>query len=200
MRTQRNSAMAFLLLMLGFGVGSVSAQVPQGQIVGVVSEASGATVNGAKVTLVNAQTARREEARTSEGGLYVFSYLASGSYTITAEAPGFKTSVISGIVVQAGEKKRADVELQIGEVTARIDVIGGVTRLETETATVGSLFSQKEVVNLPLNGRDFGQLAVLQPGVQNVGTLGGAIGLSLSTSIRVGGTASSKNSYSVDGI
>src|SRR5882762_4138522 len=189
MRTQSNSAIAFLLSMLSFGVDSVSAQVPQGQIVGVVSEASGAAVSGAKVTLVNAQTARKEEARTTEVGLYVFSYLASGNYTITVEMSGFKASVISGIVVQAGEKKRADVELQIGEVTARVDVTGSVTRLDTETATVGSLFSQKEVLNLPLNGRDFGQLAVLQPGVQNVGTLGGAIGLSLSTAIRVGGTA-----------
>src|SRR5262245_12654576 len=200
MRSHHYPEIAFPLFAPSFTVLTISAQVPQGQIVGVVSEASGAAVNGAKVSLVNAQTARKEETRTTENGLYVFSYLPSGSYAITVEMSGFKSSVISGIVVQAGEKKRADVEMQIGEVTTKVDVTGSVTRLETETATVGSLFSQKEVVNLPLNGRDFGQLAVLQPGVQNVGTLGGAIGLSLSTAIRVGGTASSKNSYSIDGI
>ena len=175
-------------------------QIPQGAIQGNVSDPSGAGIQNAEVTLENQQTGIKRTATTNVNGLYSFSYLDSGTYRLTVGAPGFKTSVYSDIRVQVGEKIRVDGQLTVGDINTRVEVTGASALIETDSATVGSILSRREVLDMPVRGREFSQLALLLPGVRSAGTTGGALITQFATALSVGGTSSSKNDYTVDGV
>ncbi len=192
-----------LIAVLGFALHCITsyAQVPQGQILGSIRDTSGAVVPGVAVSLKNQLTGIERKSTTNDEGNFTFSYLDSGLYTLVAEKTGFKAVVSSDIRVQVADRRRVDLRLEVGEVTTRVDVGTAVALLDTDNATVGTVLSQREVTGMPLNGREFSQLAALMPGVRAVGTNGGAGFItSISTSIQVGGTPSSKNNYNYDGV
>jgi hypothetical protein len=137
---------------------------------------------------------------TSNLGEYVFPNLDVGMYRLTVTKSGFKTVVIADISVQVEEKRRVDIGLQVGGTTEKVFVTAESITIDTDSSTVGSTLTNREVLSLPLNGREFSQLALLEPGVSNAGSNGGAIGASFSTAVQVGGTSSSKNDYTVDGM
>jgi hypothetical protein len=95
------------------------------------------------------------ETVTDSQGSYRLPSLPPGQYKVQAELQGFKISVISGIVLQVAQQARVDLELQLGEVTETIDVVGTAPIIDTESPTIGSVVDQKKVVELPLNGRNF---------------------------------------------
>ena len=192
-------AFAATAIAMVCSINSGYAQAPQAQVLGSVTDPSGAVIQGAAVTLQNEQTGIRKSAVTNDSGGYVFTYLESGFYSVTVEQPGFETKVHSGIQVQVAEKKRVDVELQVGEVTKQVEVVGGAALLQTDSATVGFTVSRREVVDIPLNGREFSQLGALMPGVTSSGTTGSFMGR-WATSLRVGGTKDKTNSFTLDGV
>src|SRR5262249_36340721 len=102
---------------------------------------------------------------TNETGNYVFPLLEIGEYEITCSVSGFKTEVARGVVLQLQEKARINFQMQVGEQVEMMEVRGVASLLRTEDATLGSVVDSKRVVDLPLNGRNFGQLATLMPGV-----------------------------------
>jgi hypothetical protein len=136
---------------------------------------------------------------TNASGDYTFPYLDSGSYTVSVQKKGFTTAFSSGISVQVEEKKRVDVKLTVGSTTTAVAVTGIASKLDTDSASVATTVSQQEVNGLPLNGREFSQLALLMPGTLNVGSTGGALITSFATAVQEGGTVYGKNSYTVDG-
>jgi len=188
-------------LTILLAVGSVHGQVPQGAIQGNVIDPTGGRLVGAELTLENEQTGIKRTLSTSDEGLYSFNYLDSGSYQLTIQASGFKTGIYKNIRVQIGEKVRVDAKLEVGEVTSSVEVSGAAAILQTDTATVGSLISRREINDIPVKGREFSQLALLLPGARIVGTTGGeGLGTQLASRISIGGTSADKNNYTVDGV
>ena len=192
--------LALLILMVaGLTPFLCYGQVPQGQMLGIITDASGAVVPGATVTLKNENTGIESTTKSSPSGGYTFLYLDSGLYTVTAQKEGFTTTVSSGIVVQVEETKRVNVQLRVGATTTQVAVSGTAAKVDTDTATIGTIVTSPEVIGLPLNGREFSLLALTTPGTLNEGTTGGALITSFATAVQVGGTNYGKNAYTVDG-
>jgi len=164
------------ILALGF-VSIGFSQTTSTTILGSITDPSGAAVAGAKVTATNVRTqVKREDVSTSTGD-YAFPLLDIGEYSISVESAGFKTANRTGLILQINEKLRADFTLQVGQVSERVEVTGAATALKTDESSIGDVIEQKRIVELPVNGRNVGNLAVLQAGVM-FGSRGGLDGQS----------------------
>jgi hypothetical protein len=187
---------AFLFYQLAAGQTTVAS------ITGIVKDPKGAVVPGVTIIVKNIRTNERRTTTTDENGLYRIFNLLPGEYTLRAEQQGFRPYVQSGIALEVAQAARIDIVLQPGEVKEEMVVVGQVPLVNTENANIGTVINKREVLELPLNGRQYLQLAYLVPGaapaVKSHVTLRGSgpnnIGLQLS-----GGRASN-NSYLIDGI
>ncbi len=145
---------------------TAGAQTTSTTILGTVTDTSGAVVAGAKVTALNVKTGLKREETTSSTGDFSFPLLDVGEYEVTVDAQGFKSEVRHHLILQINEKTRVDFALQVGLTTERVDVSAGTVALRTDEATLGETVEQRRVEELPLNNRNLGALAILQPGVQ----------------------------------
>ena len=152
-------------------IGAAFAQQPGGLIVGTVTDPTGATIAAAKVTVTHTDTQINQTVVTNAAGDYSVPYLVHGMYTIKVERPGFRTAVVSHVVLQAAQTVRADIHMKLGEVTEVSEVSAAAITLQTDSAVVGTTIDSKTVNDLPLNGRTFAQLATLVPGVAAQGSL-----------------------------
>lgn len=141
------------------------AQQETATITGEVRDASGAVVPKAQVTITNVETNFIVKGETNDQGIYKVPSLKPGNYTVTVQVAGFKKALRSGITLQVNQVAPVDFSLQVGDLATVVEIVGGVTLLETETSARGSVIDQKKIVDLPLNGRDYNQLALLSPGV-----------------------------------
>ena len=139
--------------------------VSTGSIQGTVTDPSGALVAGAKVTITNKSTARVINATTTSAGAYTSGALTPGDYTVRVEAKGFKTSE-APITVQVGVTSSGNMRLQVGEAAQVVEVQASEVQINTEQATVQGVLTTQQIENLPINGRNFLDLAQLEPGVQ----------------------------------
>jgi Carboxypeptidase regulatory-like domain len=140
---------------------------------GAVTDAGGAAIPGAEVTATDVATSVVTKAKSDSSGNYSFPSLVPAGYSVSVEAPGFKTEVLTGIVLLVNQKARVDVHLQVGSVETKVEVTGEAPLVDTNSASVGTVIGQQQVVDLPLNVRRFGALAILVPGTvpdTNVGT------------------------------
>jgi outer membrane receptor protein involved in Fe transport len=152
------------VLILAFSAGS-TAQTFRGTILGTVSDTSGATVAGAKVTVRNIATGLVRETETTGDGSYAVPELPIGTYDVTVEKSGFQTSVTKGVVVEVAHDRRVDASLRPGEVTQRVEVTAEtLTQVETTNDNLGGSFVSRELLNLPINGRDYTKLLIMAPG------------------------------------
>ena len=180
---------------------SLLSQQGTAQIVGLVRDPSGAAVPHAKVTAHNVRTGMEREAETSALGEFTLPALDSGEYNITAAAAGFKSVIQSNVSIQYQQTRRVDIELPLGNISDQVTVSSSATQLQTEDATESTVIDQKKVGDLPLNGRNFIQLAQLVPG-----TTPGAPGDGNTTFAGTGYTVSAagqrdfNNEYTLDGI
>ncbi|MBM3776559.1 MAG: carboxypeptidase regulatory-like domain-containing protein, partial [Acidobacteria bacterium] len=185
--------------------GFLLAQAPTGEIVGAVTDPSGAAVSGAAVTVSNPATNMQRAAATNEAGIFAVPALPPGTYTVKVEAQGFATQVRSEIELQVGQIARFDFNLRVGNVSEIIEVQGGAPVLETETTSLGAVIENRRIVELPLNGRNYLQLASLIPGattaaspsVVNQLRMGGA---RADFTLVVSGQRLSYNHYTLDGV
>lgn len=194
-----------LLVLLAFGFSVLSfAQVPQGQVLGTVSDPTGASIPAATVTLTNDLTGVVNTATTTTSGDYVFPYLNPGTYSVTVTKDGFETAKVAGFLVEEGQKRRIDAQLKVGEARTTIEVSTTAAPVDTDSAAVGTLYNTHEVTDLPLNGREFSELALLAPTVQDMGTTGAVgitAGASFATQLLIGsGQIWYANNYTYDGI
>jgi Carboxypeptidase regulatory-like domain/TonB-dependent Receptor Plug Domain len=146
--------------------GETKAQTFRGTILGTVTDSSGAALSGATVTVKNTDTGLVRTAKTSDDGSYVAPELPIGRYSVTVENAGFKTAVVTGIIVEVSSERRADVTLTPGEVAQRVEVSGdSLPQVESTNNILGGIIESKVVTNLPVNGRDYQKLIFLVPGV-----------------------------------
>jgi hypothetical protein len=158
------------------------AQFDSGQISGFVRDPSRSIVVGASVTATNEGNGEKHRATTNSSGYYVFPNLFVGSYTIAAEAPGFKKSVQTGIKLSSAAKISVDAELAVGTVSESVEVSAAASVVQSETATVGRTVETRQIENLTMNGRNPIFLALLKPGVR-----GGSIGSFVPDDVTNGG-------------
>jgi len=144
----------------------VRAQSFRGIILGTVTDSSGAAVSGANVTIKNLDTGLTRTVSTSGDGSYSAPELPIGKYSVTVENSGFKTAVVTGIVVEVSGERRTDVTLSPGEVAQRVEVSGDtLPQVESTNNTLGGIIESRVVTNLPVSGRDYQKLIFLVPGV-----------------------------------
>ena len=142
----------------------VLGQVQSGRIVGTIYDPNQAVVPGAAITVTRLGTNVAERVVTNSTGDYVVTPLDPGVYNVSATAPGFQTIVKSGIELQVGQIARVDLELRLGETTTTVQVTAETPLLDTDSGTLGHVVTNTQIVNLPLNGRSFYELARLTPG------------------------------------
>lgn len=169
---------------------------------GVVTDETGGTVAGARIVLRNAGTGVERSGSSDGTGRYHLAALPVGEYVLQVEMSGFKTSVRAGLTLQVQQQATADVVLAVGEVTQRVEVSGSAQLVALESASNGTVVNNKLIVDLPLNGRNFLQLATLSAGVsdavshaQHQPGLRGAI-----SSISTNGLRPELNNYLLDGV
>ena len=140
-----------------------------GTLVGNVTDASGATIVGAKVAVVNTGTAFTSESVTNSEGAYYAPYLAPGTYRVNVENPGFKRLVREGIIIRTGETLRVDVQLELGAITESVSVSGSAPLLETETSTSGQVLDGDLLVKIPVSQKRAIRILFYMPGANAIG-------------------------------
>jgi outer membrane receptor protein involved in Fe transport len=144
---------------------SVFAQLPTGTILGVIRDPTGALLPGASLTVRNAGTGVTRTVVTDETGAYRVPALAVGRYDITAELPGFKTSVQRGVELEVTQEAVVNLTLEVGTTSQRVEVVAEAAQVETTTSSLGGLVNESKISQLPLNGRNFIDLSLMQTGV-----------------------------------
>lgn len=174
-------------------------------ISGTVMDTTGAVVSGVAVTVTNQATGLVVKATSNGAGYYTAESLAPGDYTIATKKTGFKSEVVHDIHLDPGQRRGADLKLDVGATEVTVTVEADAVAVQTESADLSGTVSQKEVANLMLNGRNFQSLAMIVPGVSSANGAnqlanyggGGYLG---QTAIIVGGTSVEKTTYTIDGL
>ena len=146
--------------------GSASAQTPTGAIAGVVSDGTGAALAGARVDIINRHTGQIRTLTTSVEGVYSAAALPAGVYQIAVEAVAFKRLEREAIV-EAGTTTTADITLELGALTESVTIAATQPLIRRDHHQVGGVVTREQIERLPLNGRNFLELAKLEPGVTN---------------------------------
>ena len=188
---------------------SASAQVERATIRGTVTDASGAAIPQATVRVTEESTNEMLTLQTDAAGQYSANNLTPGSYSVQVEKPGFQSHINKGFVIQVFQTARLDVALSVGSVEQSIEVTTAVPLLQSENASVGQVITTQSIDELPLNGRNMSQLAIIAPGVTGLnyaqsGTIGaGARPDELrpgGTTIEANGARDGANKLLLDGI
>ena len=197
----------FFLLSLGLFAGVQAQSSTAGNITGTVRDPQGAAVANAEVTIAEEKTGATRSAKTNDDGFYSAPGLPPGVYTISAAPTGFKKTVASGVQLHVSENLTVNLDLQVGQVTEIVTVTSDQAPVELRSGEVSSLISEKQVTELPLNGRNYAQLALMVPGVSPVtqSGAGGAFatrgtGLNSGVDMSVNGNQSNSNLWTVDGV
>lgn len=197
MRALRWSLGLVLLMSAALVFGQAGAT---GSILGTITDSTGAVIPNVKVTITNVATGVPYHTTTSSAGDYLAPSLNPGVYSVTAEAPGFKKSVTTGISLAVDQRLRVDVHLSPGEVTTTLQVTAQALTLDTDSAAISQLMSQRQVSQLPLNGRNFMQLLQLNAGTVTVGGEQGTMRQGEGNAISVNGGRPEGNNYTLDGL
>ncbi|HZN12132.1 MAG TPA: carboxypeptidase-like regulatory domain-containing protein, partial [Blastocatellia bacterium] len=154
------------LLFCVFFSPAVNAQFDTATVLGTVRDPNGAVVPGATVTLRNTATGTAVSAQTDEDGSYQFFNVKIGVYQVSAEAAGFAVTRAESFQVAVNARQRVDLMLRAGAVTETVEIAAAAQLLETESSDRGQVITREQIVNLPLNGRAYADLALLSPGVR----------------------------------
>lgn len=173
------------------------AQLSSGAILGTVADSSGAVIPGVSIRITNTGTGLLRDAVTNESGNYRVDLLQPGVYQVEADLAGFKKEVRRGVTVSIDQRARIDFTMVVGEVSEVINVEGQAPLVQTEDSNVGQVVDERKIVALPLNGREFSQLAYIVPGAyaprpnSQLGYRGG---------FSVAGALEASNQFLLDGI
>lgn len=181
------------------------AQAPTGEITGTIADSTGAVISGAQIVLTNPATNFSRSTQSNASGLYTLPSLVPGLYNLKVEMTGFSAQTRNNVELQVGQVTRIDFTLQIGNVSEVVEVTGGAPVLQTETTELGTVIENKRILELPLNGRNYLQLASLIPGATTNGPassqgqqrMGGSRN---QFALNVAGQRVHYNHYSLDGI
>src|SRR5713101_5289510 len=198
MWTSKWNRIVFIAVLL---VSEALAQTTQGGIVGGIRDQKGAQIVGAKVTVTSPSTGLQRETSTADNGIFRINALPTGVYQVKAEAVGFATSTTTGVEVGVDQIRTIDIVLHVGSKSEVVEVKADAALTQTETSKLGEIIDNRKVEDLPLNGRDFAQLARLNPGVAASGGGGGQQGGEGGVSgFSSNGQRSTSNNFLVDGV
>ncbi len=207
----RFCCLAALLTLLGLWIAtppSALAQQASATVNGVVSDPSGAAVPGAQVDLTNVNTGVVRTSTTNSDGAYAFLNIVPGLYTVRAAAQGFSPVTQTQVTLEVNQTATFDFHLKVGEAQTSVTVEAAAAAVEQSTSELGTVVNHRDVVDLPLNGRNFTELLTITPGVVNVnrdqsgggggGFVGNAIGSFAFPAIN--GSRNRSNTFLLDGI
>lgn len=177
-----------------FALPVVFAQAESARVTGTVTDPSGASIGGARLTLIHEATNARHAVVTGTDGRYLTLPLRIGTYRVEAQANGFRQSVRQGVVLEIGLTQVLDFRLEVGAATESVQVTADVPLLSTVDATQGQVINNKRIVDMPLNGRDYVQLALLSGGTTQAAN-GSRFG-----GFSAAGQRATQNNYMLDGI
>lgn len=189
---------AACLLALLF-VSPAFAQFETATVVGTVRDSSGAVVPGARVTLTNTATGVSADRTSDANGSYEFFTVRIGTYVITAELDGFSMAIVDNVQVTVGARQRVDLTMAVGAITEKVEVSARAVLLQTDSSDRSQVITGEQTKALPLNGREYSQLALLSPGVRqsSIGTGGFT---PREGSFNVNGLRSTFNNFLIDGV
>jgi hypothetical protein len=195
------------LILFLVSLAPIAAQEAGGTIVGTVTDPSGAAVASANVSIKNGATGVERNSATNADGVYTAPNLIPGTYEITITAPGFATVVVQGVGLLAGERREVSVAMHLGQVSDKVSVVSSeISDIQLASSEVRGVVDSHTVNELPLNGRDWTSLTLLEPGVAQVRTQK-ALGVSndrpnrgLGTDVTIGGNRPQGNNYRLDGV
>ena len=165
-RTLFWSRIAVIAAALALAASPVFAQAPIGSIAGVVTDPSGAVVNGASVTAVSLSTGATRTITTDHQGFFIITTLKPGEYLLRIASKGFADFVAPRVIVEVGQTARVEASLSVQALNESVEVTGANVSVDTSQTAVGGVVNLKQINELPLNGRNYLELARLQPGVE----------------------------------
>jgi len=197
-----------IVVLFGALVFSAQAQTSTvGTISGTVRDEKGAVVPKAEVSIAAEGTGLTRTVNADDNGFYLAPSLPAGRYTVTTSPTGFKKTVATSVDLHVGENKVVNLDLQVGQITETVTVASDTAPVETRSGEISSLITERQVTELPLNGRNYAQLALMVPGVSPVtqAGAGGAFGtqgtgLDSHVDMSVNGNQSNANMWTVDGV
>jgi len=184
----------------------VHAQVAGATMTGTVNDSSGAVIPNAQLSIRNVATGEVRTVTTDKAGFYSVPNLLPGLYDVTVTAPGFSTAVRSGITLTVGAQQVLNMTMNVGQISQKVEVTGEAPVVQLASSDIGGVINQTTVVELPLNGRDWTQLATLQPGVISIGSIQANPGgkdratRGYGTQMTISGSRPQQNNYRIDGI
>lgn len=203
-KTMGFAAMGLATICLFARVAPLCAQTVSGTILGVIQDQQGAIVANADVSARNLETGAVRNTTADDSGNYRISSVPAGSYEISASKAGFKTEVRNGVVVTVGADVSVTFSLSVGAVSDKVEVTGEAAQVDTASSTLSGFVDSATIRELPLNGRDWIQLALLQPGVSlNEGqnqTDASRTARGIGLAISISGGRSTDNAFLVDGV
>src|ERR1700694_2380639 len=184
----------------------VYAQVAGATLSGVVTDASGAVIPNATISIKNTATGLTRTVSTGGAGFYSMPNILPGSYDITASATGFSTKSETGLTLEVGARQVLDLSLQLGQLMENVEVTGATPTIQLETSTISTVVNSTTVRELPLNGRSWTDLAALQPGVTSIQTLTDSTAgpdrgkRGFGNQVTIAGARPQQNNYRLDGV
>jgi hypothetical protein len=192
------------LALIGFLLLSSALLLSQGgatgTILGTVLDNSGAVVTGATVTVTNVATGVSNQTRTGSSGDYTVPFLQPGTYKVTVEAQGFQQSVLQDVGLVVAQEARANFNLKPGAVSETVSVEANAVSLDTDTSAVSQTVTQKQVDQLPLNGRNFVNLLFIGAGAVQTNGEQGQMRQGEGNAISINGGRPTSNNYTLDGL
>src|SRR5215469_8191009 len=202
-RTASSSVLTLMLVVFCLCTVSVTAQV-SADLSGVITDQSGAAVVGAKVTAQSLDTGLSRTSSTDQSGRYRFFALPVGLYEIRANKEGFSDGIRSGIRLAVGQDANADLSLRVGQVNQEVRVDEDAPIVNVTTQDISGLVAERQIKDLPLNGRSYDLLLTLNPGIVNfTSEKTGGIGVSNSTTgnnFAVSGNRPQQNIFLLNGV
>ncbi len=189
-----------LIFALVLPVSRAVAQVTTGIISGTLRDSTGSVIPGGNIKVSHLETGSNRTAVTDATGHFLFSQLPVGEYEVQAESAGFRTQVRKGIVLTVGKEAAVNITLEVGEITEKVEVSGEAPLVETASSSLAGLVDEKQVRDLPLNGRSFDQLITLTPGTVQFGNKRRNVALGLTSGFSAGGARWEASKFTWDGV
>ena len=198
MRRRVSLSLSIVLLVLA-GVAVASAQTVGASLRGTVTDSSGGALPGATVTILNVGTGASRELQTDSAGRYTAPLLPPGDYEVHVALTGFQPYARRGLRLAVGQDAALDVKLELGQLAEVVTVSGAAPNVDLTSGAVSGLVTDKQIRDLPLNGRSFQQLALLQVGVTSALTAGNDVVGGRTPKISVNGARPEVNNFLLDG-
>lgn len=171
-----------------------------GTILGTVTDNSGAVLANAGVDVTNTGTNVTNHVQTTSSGDYTAPYLQPGTYRVTVQAQGFQKSVIENVTLAVAQQARVNVAMKLGAVSETVQVEASAVSLDTDTSAVTQIVTQKQVEQLPLNGRNFVSLLFIGAGAVQTNGEQGQMRQGEGNAISINGGRPTSNNYTLDGL